>query len=100
MPIQCASPGLSGNCESVDTAKEMSGLVAMEAYIRLPIASLYGTFLLQLTLMGLEGESLQENTAPGTMGVVWAFASASTKCMRIESIYDDWDKEIIHVEQS
>jgi len=68
-PIQCASPGLSRNCESVDMAKEMLGLVVMEAYIKLLIASLYGTFLMQSMSVGLEGELLWENIAPGTMGV-------------------------------
>jgi hypothetical protein len=39
-------------------AKVISGLVVTEAYIRLPIASLYGTFLIRLMSLGLEGESL------------------------------------------
>jgi len=50
-------------------AKEMLGLVVMEAYIKLLIASLYGTFLMQSMSVGLEGELLWENIAPGTMGV-------------------------------
>jgi hypothetical protein len=82
-PIQCASSGLSRNCESIDTAKEMLGLVAMEVYIRLPIASLYGTFFMGIMLLGLEGELLQENTAPGTMGVDWAFMLASANHARM-----------------
>ena len=94
MPIQCASPGLSRNCESIDTAKEMLGLVATEVYIRLPIASLYGTFLMQSMSMGLKGELLQENTTPSTMGVAWAFVSASTNHTRIELMYDDGPRSV------
>ena len=67
-------------------AKEMSGLVATEVYIKLPVASLYGTFLMQSMSVRLEGESLWENIAPGTMGVAWAFASASANHARILSI--------------
>ena len=39
MASQCASPGLSKNWENGAAATVMSGRVATEAYIRLPMAS-------------------------------------------------------------
>ena len=65
-------------------ANVMSGLVATEAYIRLPIASLYGTLLMRSILIGAEGESLQEYVAPGIMGMAWAFASLRVKCSSMD----------------
>jgi len=64
---QCASPGLSRNCESVDTANVMLGRVATEAYMRLPIASLYGTRFMRVASSGFEGAPFLLYAAPGVM---------------------------------
>jgi hypothetical protein len=57
----------------------MLGLIAMEAYIRLPIASLYSTLLMWFILIGVKGESPQKYLTPSVMGVAWAFVSLRAK---------------------
>jgi hypothetical protein len=52
------SARFSKKCDSVETANEMSVRVATEAYMRLPIASLYGTFFIRIdwgVVLGIRG---------------------------------------------
>ena len=86
MASQYASPGLLRNCDKVDMANVMSGLVAMEAYIRLPIASRYSTLLMRSISISAEGELLQEYVIPGVIGVAWAFVSLRANLSSMDSM--------------
>ena len=70
-----ASPGLSRNGERVDTANVTSGRIAKDAYMRQPMASLYGIRFMRVASSGFKGTSFLLYVAPGVIGVLTNLAS-------------------------
>jgi hypothetical protein len=97
---QCARPGFSRNCESIETAKVMLGRVATDTYMRLQIASRYGTFPICASSVVSVGMSERVYDAPGTIGVAYPRASCRPNQARTESIYSRCDNETVLFGQS
>src|SRR5580765_3597332 len=97
---QCADPGLSRNCATVDVANEMSGRVPLSAYPADPTASRYGTFLILAISSSFVGDWVFVSGMAGFIGTDDGFRSPKLKRARIASIYACCDSTMVPASQS
>ena len=76
------------------------GRVAIESYIKLPIASRYGTLRMHAASCCVEGELSFEYDAEGVIGMSYGLASFRVKRAMMELMYDCWGNEIVPVVKS
>src|SRR6267142_5319703 len=77
----------------------MLGRVTTDAYMRLPIALQYGTLHMRAASVADTGELCFEYCADGTIGMLYAFMSASEKRATIALMYASCKSKIALVSQ-